>query len=99
LALPWTVRYLGLAIVHDRYAFSLLLFERNLMSMDEPVSVVCLNRRNRSGAIPNCVYKNRELCWGIVSVRGTHGLSARPKPGTVAVLRPTQWWLLARECP
>ena len=33
-----------------------------------------------------------------VSVRGTHGLSVRPKPGTAAVLRPTQGWVLASEC-
>jgi hypothetical protein len=32
---------------------------------------------------------------GKVSVRGTHGLSSRPKPGTVAVLRPAQGWVLA----
>ena len=34
----------------------------------------------------------------VVSVRGTHGLLARPKPGTVAVLRPAQGWVLEGEC-
>ena len=33
-----------------------------------------------------------------VSVRRTHGLSGRPKPGTVAVLRPAQGWVLGGEC-
>ncbi len=37
----------------------------SLKSSDFVVDTFHGTARDRMGAIPNCVYKNRELCWGI----------------------------------
>jgi hypothetical protein len=68
-------------------------------TVDSPIpykmaELVSLLRIDNEEMVAGTGSRDKKGEWN-VSVRGTHGLSSRPKPGTVAVLRPAQGWVLA----